>query len=351
MALERIDPILLEDLYAVDHLLRYSVILPLVEGRRVLDAACGRGFGTALMALSGAREVVGRDLDPKAVEACRAAWQLPNATFDAADVEVAQDGDAGAFDVITSFETLEHVRDPQAALQAFAQALAAGGLLIGSVPAETDRLEANPFHLHAFTEESLSALLRLQFPHVRVLRQRFRVASCLEDGVPSSAAPLQRRPSDLLEIDFGTASADADSFFFMASAHPLPEAVTGMATSRRAWELLTGSLRDSRKALDALSLNHRRLFQEQADLKVKFTHMLAWGKWHFEELNGRKPEPDYLEKIAHATSQRESQLREQVAALQEENLRLQRQLEELQTCLSAEESARRAAFVDGAQNV
>ena len=73
----------------------------------MLDAACGEGYGTDLLAAAGARSAVGVDLDERTVAHARAKY--PAAEFVEGDVRQLPFED-GAFDLVVSFETIEHVR-------------------------------------------------------------------------------------------------------------------------------------------------------------------------------------------------------------------------------------------------
>ena len=103
---ERFDPRLVHTM-ALHHFHRYFCVLELCRGKRVLDIACGTGYGTALIAEVASR-VVGVDIDNATIEACRAAYSGNNIFFREGGVELIP-ADDGEFDVVVSFETIEHV--------------------------------------------------------------------------------------------------------------------------------------------------------------------------------------------------------------------------------------------------
>src|SRR6185312_6777686 len=90
-----------------EHLHRYAWCARLVEGKDVLDIACGEGYGSAMLARV-ARTVVGVDIAEGAVEHARKVYRdLPGLSFgqgDAAQIPLAD----SSVDVVVSFETIEH---------------------------------------------------------------------------------------------------------------------------------------------------------------------------------------------------------------------------------------------------
>ena len=125
-----------------EHLHRYAFALELVRGKRVLDAACGEGYGSALLA-GAASSVSAVDISEQAVQHARGRYQASNLDFhasDCRDLPFASD----EFDCIVSFETLEHLQDHDGLMQEFRRVLKPGGFLLLSSPDKavyTDRLE------------------------------------------------------------------------------------------------------------------------------------------------------------------------------------------------------------------
>ncbi len=100
------------ELIEVEHLARYWWATQLAAGRAVLDAGCGVGYGSGLLAGAGASTVVGVDVAPKAVEAA-AAVAPANASFVTGDVH-ALPFDDDSFDLVVCFEVIEHVERQEA---------------------------------------------------------------------------------------------------------------------------------------------------------------------------------------------------------------------------------------------
>jgi SAM-dependent methyltransferase len=151
-----------------EHLVRYRLAGQLAPSRRVLDAACGEGYGTALLAAAGARSATGVDIDSSSVEHARKRHSGPE--FVAADVRALPFGD-GAFDLVVCFETIEHVADQEAVLEELRRVMAADGLLLVSTPNKHQYLVQNEFHRREFFHEEFVAFLEARFERVQILLQ------------------------------------------------------------------------------------------------------------------------------------------------------------------------------------
>jgi SAM-dependent methyltransferase len=171
---ERIVPDETEPGIVALHLRRYEFALPYAQGRDVLDGACGVGYGTAFLS-EHARSVVGVDLSGEAIEYARRRYARPNARFERMDL-LALDLPDGAFDVVCSFETLEHLPDLDRFLDEVVRVLRPDGTLLVSTPRaeETTRSPANPFHTVELSRRDLEALLAPRFGRVELWGQRRR---------------------------------------------------------------------------------------------------------------------------------------------------------------------------------
>lgn len=169
---------------AYEHCHRYAFARRYVADRRVLDAACGEGYGTALLARV-AREAVGIDIEaPVVAEAAARYGKRGNIRFETASVTQLPLPDASV-DVVVSFETIEHLaaEDQPRMLAEFARVLAPDGLLILSSPNRPEysdaRNYANPFHLCELDRDELSQRLDARFPARRWFGQRRYLGSAI----------------------------------------------------------------------------------------------------------------------------------------------------------------------------
>lgn len=168
------------------HLARYTLACDWIRrGDRVLDMACGLGYGAhVLRAGSPAAEVLGVDASERAIEYARAHFAGKALRF--------EQGDAGALamlpdesvDTVVCMETLEHVPEPRRVLAELARVLSPGGRLVVSVPnrwGDTRGPFPNPHHLHEYTWDELREQLEAHFLPERRWRQTAGGGRCLRD--------------------------------------------------------------------------------------------------------------------------------------------------------------------------
>ena len=154
------------------HLAVYEWIGARVIGRRVIDMACGEGYGSEVLS-RGAASVVGVDANPEAFEHARLRYTRQNLTFERGMVE--SHGEAGGYDALVFLQTIEHVQDPAAVLRHFRSLLAPGGVAYVSTPnlltlaAPGAAKSDNPWHIKEYRAAEFEQLCRQVFPGVRML--------------------------------------------------------------------------------------------------------------------------------------------------------------------------------------
>lgn len=196
---ERFTPECVREIW-YEHVHRYALARPIAAGKRVLDIACGEGYGSAILAPV-ARMVTGVDVSAEAIAHARSRYGLlPNLSFREAD---ATRFDAGAerFDLVLSFETLEHVEAQDGLVGGIAAALADGGCALISSPDKAVYSDAtgyqNEFHVRELYRDELLALLSRHFRCVRLYGQRLMFHSTVWslDG-PRTNAAMQTAHAD-----------------------------------------------------------------------------------------------------------------------------------------------------------
>jgi len=160
-----------------EHRARYEFAAQFARGRRVLDIACGTGFGAPILRAAGATEIVGVDIDAQTVEYARSRYGAAGISFHLGDAY--DPPRQGRFDLIISFETIEHLQFPERFLAACGRLLAPGGQFVVSTPyryrMNADGSPLNPFHLREWQSDEFAALLRRFFAEVTLFGQGMKL--------------------------------------------------------------------------------------------------------------------------------------------------------------------------------
>jgi len=124
----------------------------------VLDGACGIGYGSFIMGLSG-HVVTGVDKSEETINAAREHYQFPCATYVHKDLTEMELETGVKFGAVVSFETIEHIEDPEPVLKKFREV---SDTLIASVPNQDVvpfSKETHPFHFRHYTPDEFEKLL------------------------------------------------------------------------------------------------------------------------------------------------------------------------------------------------
>lgn len=186
------------------HIHRYQFALSWIRsGDRVLDCACGSGYGTNILRQqTDAESVVGLDISELALDYCRRQYRSPQLTFQFGSAEDLQFAD-GTFDRYVSFETIEHVPHPELMLKEAARVLKPGGLFLVSTPNRvasgltSGQKPHNPFHMVEWSLKELDSILRPHFTNVRYYGQRIRSKSKLRLPYLASKIKQLRKQPDI----------------------------------------------------------------------------------------------------------------------------------------------------------
>lgn len=203
------------ELLELQHRARYEACMPRARGARVLDLGCGAGYGAARLA-EVADAVVAVDVSPEAVTYAKERYARRNLTFAVVDVSGGDAAEAirgcgtSSFDLVVSFEVVEHLKRPQSLLALAKELLTETGTFVLSTPNVSRShkgIEAtSPFHVTEYDEAQLRALLGSFFSCVRIASQTVHLASIVgnpqrEDGERRSVRwpePLDQEPKYLV---------------------------------------------------------------------------------------------------------------------------------------------------------
>jgi 2-polyprenyl-3-methyl-5-hydroxy-6-metoxy-1,4-benzoquinol methylase len=151
------------------HLVVYEWIRERIAGLRVVDMACGEGYGSDVLARSAA-QVVGVDANPEAHEHARLRYTRENLRFERNLVELFDE----PCDAVVFLQTIEHVANPGEVLEHFKAMVAPGGMVVVSTPnvltlaPEGAEKSGNPWHLKEYRPEEFRALCEAHFATVEL---------------------------------------------------------------------------------------------------------------------------------------------------------------------------------------
>jgi SAM-dependent methyltransferase len=149
------------------HLVVYDWIAERIEGLRVIDMACGEGYGSDVLAQRAA-SVVGVDANPEAHEHARRRYRRANLRYERDLIETFSE----KADAVVFLQTIEHLQDPGAALEHFRELVGPAGVVYVSTPnvrtlaPKGAERSDNPWHVHEYRAAEFERLCREHFPSV-----------------------------------------------------------------------------------------------------------------------------------------------------------------------------------------
>ncbi|WP_426662528.1 glycosyltransferase [Rhodanobacter aciditrophus] len=211
-----------------EHLHRYAWCAPLVDGKDVLDIACGEGYGSAMLARA-ARKVIGVDISEEAVRHARATYRdvpcLDYMQGNAARIPLPD----GSIDVVISFETIEHHDRHDEMVAEIRRVLRPDGVLVMSSPNRTVYSELaghhNEYHVKELDFNEFDETLRRRFDRIVYFGQRLAVGSSIFTLAPDEEARYLVAMTDTGSEVVERAASLADPVYFIAIAGAVNEAV------------------------------------------------------------------------------------------------------------------------------
>jgi len=163
------------------HIMRYVFASSYVKDKIVLDVACGAGYGSHFLAIEGAKKVYGVDIDKNALKIAKTYYSHPNVEYIRGDVLSLPFSD-NFFDVIVSFETIEHILDTERYISEIKRVLKPDGIFICSTP--NIKYTMHPeYHVHEFYPEEFWELLEKNFRKVEKYGQYISIFQRFKDIV------------------------------------------------------------------------------------------------------------------------------------------------------------------------
>jgi len=180
-----------------EHLVRYQLASSFVKGKRVLDIACGSGYGSKMLAEAGAEKVIAMDASAAAIKSAKKNFFRDNIEYRAGDAE--NIGlEENTIDVAVSFETIEHLKNADKFLKELSRVVKDDGVVMISTPNKAVSGQINPYHHKEYTKEEFTDALSRYFPQLKIVKQYNAISTFLrvDEGregrisVTSHAAPV-----------------------------------------------------------------------------------------------------------------------------------------------------------------
>ena len=272
----------------MEHWHRYHFASRWAAGKRVLDVACGEGYGSALLA-RGAAHVTGVDVSEPAIAHAKAAYaDRGNLEFVRASCTELPLPDASV-DVAISFETLEHIAEQDPFLDQLARVLKPDGVLVLSCPNKLEysdkRNYRNEFHVKEMYRDELERMVAARFPESQWYGQRPTFFSVIAPEPPPRPSP--KGEGELFETDeHSPAEFDpklSAPLYFLITASRSREALQrvppalSVLSDRGDW-----MYQDYGSVIRALRAGAERnavLEKELADSKRELQQRQGWRRW------------------------------------------------------------------------
>ncbi len=266
-----------------EHIARYHFARRLARSRRVLDLACGTGYGAATLA-EAAAQVTGIDISPDAIAYAREHYDAGNLRFLVGDATQVDLPDA-SFDLVTAFELIEHLDNWRGLLAEARRLLAHGGQFIVSTPNRLYYAESrkqagpNPFHAHEFAFAEFQAALAEYFPHSALFVQNHAAGVVFQ--------PLRASTSADFKLESGQLDPDSGHFFVAvcAATHQiggssfiyLPTSANVLRERELHIARLEGEVAQKTEWLTASQREHQELVVLHAGQKEKLEAANRWA--------------------------------------------------------------------------
>jgi ubiquinone/menaquinone biosynthesis C-methylase UbiE len=163
-----------------EHLQRYILACEYVKDKKVLDAACGSGYGTKMLKDAGAASCYGLDISEESVKNAQKIYGAENIGYFTGDVNALPYENA-TFDIVVSFETIEHILDGKKWIKESSRILKEDGIFIVSTPnrimmnpgAYFHEKPKNPYHIFEYSALEFIGELLEEYDLIKLYGQIF----------------------------------------------------------------------------------------------------------------------------------------------------------------------------------
>ena len=166
----------------IEHYHRYALVRDAIKDKNVLDLACGEGYGSFLLSAN-AKSVLGVDISDETVAHARKKYKNPNLAYKQG-AAAKLDLDSDSFDVVVSFETIEHLAEQREMVSEIHRVLKPNGVFIVSSPNRIvyseESGEHNDYHVKELDFSELDELLSSFFSNINYYGQRLLMGSVVQ---------------------------------------------------------------------------------------------------------------------------------------------------------------------------
>jgi ubiquinone/menaquinone biosynthesis C-methylase UbiE len=160
------------------HLMAYQFALQFCRGKIVLDAGSGEGYGSSLLAEAGS-SVTGIDKSEEAALHAAEKYARANLAYQVMDVTKLAFAD-NSFDVVVSFQVIEHLHDAGKFLEEISRVLKKDGrAIISTTTRKTsgNDLPAGGYHVKEYRSDEFMDLLDAHFEKAEYFGTQFKEKS------------------------------------------------------------------------------------------------------------------------------------------------------------------------------
>ena len=171
-----------------EHLERYNWAKPFTKGRKILDAACGTGYGKDILE---AKEYRGVDISQEVIDYASEHYGEGFSIQDLEKIDLDYKPD-----IVVSFETIEHLKSPTKFLKWVRDN---SKTLIFSIPIDNP----SPFHKVVYSEQQAKDLIKKYFKEVILWKQKgfvCGIAFTINLPMVSIIVPTLNRPNKLKRL-------------------------------------------------------------------------------------------------------------------------------------------------------
>ena len=156
---------------------RYNEVIRRIAGsEKILDMACGNGYGTYVLSGAVKETVIGGDIEAETIHQCKKEFSLNNLKYEVLDATKLP-FENETFDVVVSFETIEHTTQFDKLLSEYKRVLKQNGTLFVSTPnkllSSPDGIIKNPFHTQEWSLQELDPILKKHFGKSELFGQHY----------------------------------------------------------------------------------------------------------------------------------------------------------------------------------